>query len=159
MQYIWTQGLGGRIVMGAGLRVATLPARPDLLCTEKRCCSTYFLPHAPHDERRRWWVRQRDRRACTHHTRQESGADAARVSLSCFEQPDGYLYRMIEEYWKYSTDAARTHDCNDALRSRAPWYTIEGRPLEAYVIGIAGGSASGKVGGLATCMIGVQGIA
>lgn len=29
--------------------------------------------------------------------------------------------------------------------SRAPWYTIDGKPVSAYVIGIAGGSASGKV--------------
>jgi len=27
---------------------------------------------------------------------------------------------------------------------RAPWYTPDGKPIEAYVIGIAGGSASGK---------------
>jgi hypothetical protein len=28
---------------------------------------------------------------------------------------------------------------------RAPWYDMDGVPVEAYVIGIAGGSASGKV--------------
>ena len=31
------------------------------------------------------------------------------------------------------------------LSRRAPWYTVDGTPLEAYVIAIAGGSASGKV--------------
>lgn len=29
---------------------------------------------------------------------------------------------------------------------RAPWYDLQGKPIDAYVIGIAGGSASGKVG-------------
>lgn len=42
------------------------------------------------------------------------------------------------------------HDPLNTPCRRAPWYTIEGRPLEAYVIGIAGGSASGKVGGFLT---------
>lgn len=28
---------------------------------------------------------------------------------------------------------------------RAPWYDMNGTPNQAYVIGIAGGSASGKV--------------
>lgn len=31
-----------------------------------------------------------------------------------------------------------------ASTGRAPWYTAEGQPLNAYLIGIAGGSASGK---------------
>ena len=31
-----------------------------------------------------------------------------------------------------------------ASHGRAPWYTPDGRPVPAYVIGIAGGSASGK---------------
>ncbi len=31
---------------------------------------------------------------------------------------------------------------------RAPWYGMDGVPVDAYVIGIAGGSASGKVGRL-----------
>jgi uridine kinase len=32
-----------------------------------------------------------------------------------------------------------------ASHGRAPWYTPDGRGMDAYVIGIAGGSASGKV--------------
>lgn len=31
-----------------------------------------------------------------------------------------------------------------ASHGRAPWYTPDGKNVEAYVIGIAGGSASGK---------------
>ena len=31
-----------------------------------------------------------------------------------------------------------------ASHGRAPWYTPDGKPVPAYVIGIAGGSASGK---------------
>lgn len=32
-----------------------------------------------------------------------------------------------------------------ASHGRAPWYGPDGKNVEAYVIGIAGGSASGKV--------------
>lgn len=32
-----------------------------------------------------------------------------------------------------------------AAHGRAPWYGPDGKNVEAYVIGIAGGSASGKV--------------
>lgn len=32
-----------------------------------------------------------------------------------------------------------------ASRGRAPWYTPDGNVVPAYVIGIAGGSSSGKV--------------
>lgn len=32
-----------------------------------------------------------------------------------------------------------------ASHGRAPWYGPDGKVIEAYVIGIAGGSASGKV--------------
>lgn len=32
-----------------------------------------------------------------------------------------------------------------ASRGRAPWYTPDGKVVPAYVIGIAGGSSSGKV--------------
>lgn len=32
-----------------------------------------------------------------------------------------------------------------ASRGRAPWYTPDGQVVPAYVIGIAGGSSSGKV--------------
>lgn len=32
-----------------------------------------------------------------------------------------------------------------ASHGRAPWYGPDGKTVEAYVIGIAGGSASGKV--------------
>lgn len=32
-----------------------------------------------------------------------------------------------------------------AAHGRAPWYGPDGKNIEAYVIGIAGGSASGKV--------------
>ena len=32
-----------------------------------------------------------------------------------------------------------------ASHGRAPWYGPDGKVIEAYVIGVAGGSASGKV--------------
>lgn len=32
-----------------------------------------------------------------------------------------------------------------ASHGRAPWYTPDGKVMDAYVIGIAGGSSSGKV--------------
>ena len=32
-----------------------------------------------------------------------------------------------------------------ASHGRAPWYGPDGKNIEAYVVGIAGGSASGKV--------------
>lgn len=35
-----------------------------------------------------------------------------------------------------------------ASHGRAPWYGPDGKGVEAYVIGIAGGSASGKVGSI-----------
>ncbi len=38
---------------------------------------------------------------------------------------------------------------------RAPWYDMNGVPIDAYVIGIAGGSASGKVSCKILCQIDV----
>lgn len=42
-------------------------------------------------------------------------------------------------------------DCSDD--SRAPWYGLDGKPVDAYVIGVAGGSASGKVRSTTTCKL------
>lgn len=39
-----------------------------------------------------------------------------------------------------------------ASHGRAPWYGPDGRNVEAYVIGIAGGSASGKVSYQLACL-------
>jgi hypothetical protein len=44
-----------------------------------------------------------------------------------------------------NTAAPRGKNVVMASHGRAPWYGPDGKNVEAYVIGIAGGSASGKV--------------
>jgi hypothetical protein len=45
-----------------------------------------------------------------------------------------------------SMDRFRKDEVLRQSHGRAPWYDMHGVPIDAYVIGIAGGSASGKVG-------------
>lgn len=45
-----------------------------------------------------------------------------------------------------------------ASHGRAPWYGPDGKPIEAYVIGIAGGSASGKVSLMCSCAAHIIGL-
>lgn len=61
------------------------------------------------------------------------------------EQTAGYHTPRPQQHSNY--DPAQPQSKNQVLIShgRAPWYGPDGRNVEAYVVGIAGGSASGKV--------------
>nr|KIR49283.1 uridine kinase [Cryptococcus bacillisporus CA1280] len=60
------------------------------------------------------------------------------------EQTAGYHTPRPQQHSNY--DPAQPQSKNQVLIShgRAPWYGPDGRNVEAYVVGIAGGSASGK---------------
>lgn len=47
--------------------------------------------------------------------------------------------------YSVSTSQVRKDEILQHSHGRAPWYDMQGVPSNAYVIGIAGGSASGKV--------------
>lgn len=55
------------------------------------------------------------------------------------------LYPMAGVPYSVSTSQVRKDEILHHSHGRAPWYDMQGVPSNAYVIGIAGGSASGKV--------------
>lgn len=61
------------------------------------------------------------------------------------EQTAGHRTPRPQQHFVY--DPTQPQSKNQVLIShgRAPWYGPDGRNVEAYVVGIAGGSASGKV--------------
>lgn len=52
---------------------------------------------------------------------------------------------MVGSPYSVSLSQVRKDEILQHSHGRAPWYDMTGTPNQAYVIGIAGGSASGKV--------------
>ena len=80
------------------------------------------------------------------HTRPQAWSSPLRVSGQ--QHTDISPYTMSAPAHKHRTLNHRSNPKGKNVvmtsHGRAPWYTPDGKPIEAYVIGIAGGSASGK---------------
>jgi hypothetical protein len=64
----------------------------------------------------------------------------------CSVTPAKYQYHTMAGIpYSVSLSQVRKDEILHHSHGRAPWYDMNGTPNQAYVIGIAGGSASGKV--------------